>query len=81
MVSYYCCGSITERRRYQRQVQRLYLEDLRLLTELSPNLAMLRLLFLPEEEVGTAARSILDNPPTEEEFQRRLDLALSYTSE
>jgi predicted transposase YdaD len=56
------------------QVQRLYLEDLRLLTELSPNLAMLRLFFLPEEEVGSAARLILDNPPTEEEFRRRLDL-------
>jgi hypothetical protein len=40
-----------------RQVQRLYLEDLRLLTELSPNLAMLRLFFLPEEEVGVAARA------------------------
>jgi predicted transposase YdaD len=63
-----------------RQVQRLYLEDLRLLTELSPNLAMLRLFFLPDQEVSMAARSILDNPPTEEEFQRRLDLALSYTS-
>jgi predicted transposase YdaD len=57
-----------------RQVQRLYLEDLRLRTNLSPNLAMLRLFFLPEEEVGVAARSILDNPPTEAEFQRRLDL-------
>jgi predicted transposase YdaD len=39
-----------------RQVQRLYLEDLLPLTELSPNLAMLRLLFLPEEEVRMAAR-------------------------
>jgi predicted transposase YdaD len=57
-----------------RQVQRLYLEDLRLRTNLSPNLAMLRLFFLPEEEVSTAARSILNNPPTEEEFRRRLDL-------
>jgi predicted transposase YdaD len=57
-----------------RQVQRLYLEDLLPLTELSPNLAMLRLFFLPEEEVSTAARLILDNPPTEAEFQRRLDL-------
>jgi predicted transposase/invertase (TIGR01784 family) len=57
-----------------RQVQRLYLEDLRLLTELSPNLARLRLFFLPEEEVSMAARSILNNPPTQEEFQRRLDL-------
>jgi predicted transposase YdaD len=57
-----------------RQVQRLYLEDLLPLTELSPNLAMLRLFFLPEEEVSAAARLILDNPPTEAEFQRRLDL-------
>jgi predicted transposase YdaD len=57
-----------------RQVQRLYLDDLGLRTNLSPNLAMLRLFFLPEEEVSTAARSILDNPPTEAEFQRRLDL-------
>jgi predicted transposase YdaD len=57
-----------------RQVQRLYLEDLLPLTELSPNLAMLRLLFLPDQEVSMAARSILDNPPTEEEFRRRLDL-------
>jgi predicted transposase YdaD len=56
------------------QVQRLYLEDLLPLTELSPNLAMLRLLFLPDEEVRTAVRSILDNPPTDAEFQRRLDL-------
>jgi predicted transposase YdaD len=57
-----------------RQVQRLYLEDLLPLTELSPNLAILRLFFLPEEEVSAAARLILDNPPTEAEFQRRLDL-------
>ena len=57
-----------------RQVQRLYLEDLLPQTNLSPNLAMLRLLILPEEEVGVAARLILDNPPTAVEFQRRLDL-------
>jgi predicted transposase/invertase (TIGR01784 family) len=56
------------------QVQRLYLEDLLPLSNLSPNLAMLRLLILPEEEVGIAARSILENPPTEAEFRRRLDL-------
>jgi predicted transposase YdaD len=56
------------------QVQRLYLEDLLSLTELSPNLAMLRLLILPDLEVGTAARALLENPPTEAEFRRRLDL-------
>jgi predicted transposase YdaD len=52
------------------QVQRLYLEDLLPLTELSPNLAMLRLLFLPDEEVSIAAQAILNDPPTEAEFQR-----------
>jgi predicted transposase YdaD len=57
-----------------RQVQRLYLEDLLPLTELNPNLAMLRLFFLPDQEVSMAAQAILDNPPTQEEFQRRLDL-------
>jgi predicted transposase/invertase (TIGR01784 family) len=57
-----------------RQVQRLYLEDLLPLTELSPNLAMLRLFFLPAEEVEMAARAILDNPPSDAEFQRRLEL-------
>jgi predicted transposase YdaD len=57
------------------QVQRLYLEDLLPLSNLSPNQAMLRLLILPEEEVGIAARSILENPPTQAEFRRRLDLA------
>jgi predicted transposase/invertase (TIGR01784 family) len=56
------------------QVQRLYLEDLLPLSNLSPNLAMLRLLILPDLEVGTAARSILENPPTDAEFRRRLDL-------
>ena len=57
-----------------RQVQRLYLEDLLPLKELSPNLAMLRLLFLPDAEVSIAAQAILNDPPTEAEFRRRLDL-------
>jgi predicted transposase YdaD len=56
------------------QVQRLYLEDLLPLTELSPNLAILRLLILPDPEVRAAARAILQEPPTETEFRRRLDL-------
>jgi predicted transposase YdaD len=56
------------------QVQRLYLEDLLPLTELSTNLAILRLLVLPDLEVRAAARAILLEPPTEAEFQRRLDL-------
>lgn len=56
------------------QVQRLYLEDLPPLSDLSPNLAILRLLILPDREVGTAAQTILQNTPTEAEFRRRLDL-------
>jgi predicted transposase YdaD len=56
------------------QVQRLYLEDLLPLTEFSTNLAILRLLILPDLEVRAAARAILQEPPTEAEFQRRLDL-------
>jgi predicted transposase YdaD len=56
------------------QVQRLYLEDLLPLTNLSPNLAILRLLVLPDLDVSLAAQAILRDPPTEAEFQRRLDL-------
>jgi predicted transposase YdaD len=57
-----------------RQVQRLYLEDLLPRTNLSPNLAILRLLILPDLDVSLAAQAILRDPPTESEFQRRLDL-------
>jgi predicted transposase YdaD len=57
-----------------RQVQRLYLEDLLPQTNLSPNLAILRLLILPDLDISTAAQAILRDPPTEAEFQRRLDL-------
>jgi predicted transposase YdaD len=74
-------SEVPYRLQLDRQVQRLYLEDLLPLRELSPNLAMLRLLFLPDAEVSIAAQAILNNPPTEAEFQRRLDLVLSYTSE
>jgi predicted transposase/invertase (TIGR01784 family) len=56
------------------QVQRLYLEDLLPVVGLSPNLAILRLLILPDLEVSAAAQDILHNTPTEAEFQRRLDL-------
>jgi predicted transposase/invertase (TIGR01784 family) len=56
------------------QVQRLYLEDLLPLVNLSPNLAMLRLLILPDLEVAAAAQDILQGTPTAAEFQRRLDL-------
>jgi predicted transposase/invertase (TIGR01784 family) len=56
------------------QVQRLYLEDLLPLVNLSPNLAMLRLLVLPDLKVAAAAQDILQGTPTEAEFRRRLDL-------
>jgi predicted transposase YdaD len=56
------------------QVQQLYLEDLLPVANLSPNLAMLRLLILPDQEVAAAAQDILQRTPTEAEFRRRLDL-------
>jgi len=55
-------------------VQRVYLEDLLLLTDLSPNLALLRLLVVPEEQAGAEAQAILNRSETATEFQQRLDL-------
>ncbi len=56
------------------QVQQLYLEDLLPFADLSPNLAMLRLLILPDLEVAAAAQDILQGTLSEAEFRRRLDL-------
>jgi predicted transposase/invertase (TIGR01784 family) len=55
-------------------VQRLYLEDLIPLTDLSPNLALLRLLVIPDREASGAAQSILSSSETELEFRRLLEL-------
>jgi len=55
-------------------VQRLYLEDLIPLTDLSPNLSLLRLLVIPDREASGAAQSILSSSETELEFRRRLEL-------
>jgi predicted transposase/invertase (TIGR01784 family) len=55
-------------------VQRLYLEDLIPLTDLSPNLALLRLLVVPDQEASGVAQSILSSSETEIEFRRRLEL-------
>jgi predicted transposase YdaD len=55
-------------------VQRVYLEDLLLLTDLNPNLALLRLLVVPEEQAGAEAQAILSRSETAAEFQQRLDL-------
>ncbi len=56
------------------QVERFYLEDLIPLQELTPNLALLRLLVLSEEEAPENARRLLAQEATEQEFRRRLDL-------
>ncbi len=55
-------------------VQRLYLEDLLPLTNLSPNLALLKLLVIPDSDASTVARSILSSGRTPAEFKRLLDL-------
>jgi predicted transposase YdaD len=55
-------------------VHRLYLEDLLPLNNLGPNLAMLRLLVVPDRSAGDAAQSILADTETDVEFRRRLDL-------
>jgi predicted transposase YdaD len=55
-------------------VERLYLEDLLPLRNLTPNLAILRLLVIPDREAGSAAQSILADTDSETEFRRRLDL-------
>ncbi|BAI87895.1 DUF2887 domain-containing protein [Limnospira platensis] len=58
-------------------VERLYLEDLIGRSDLSPNLALLRLLVLPESETPQSARDLLNVEASEEVFQRRLDLVES----
>ncbi len=56
------------------QVERLYLEDLLYQDDLSPNLALLRLIVTPKDQAGLAARKILNSVSTEAEFQLKLDL-------
>ncbi len=58
-------------------VERLYLEDLISRSDLSPNLALLRLLVLPESETPQSARDLLNVEASEEVFRRRLDLVES----
>ena len=55
-------------------VHRLYLEDLISEVDLSPNLSLLRLLVIPEQEVSESAQAILRNSNTPTEFWMRLDL-------
>ena len=56
------------------QVQKLYLEDLLTQKNLSPNLAILKLVVTPEIEAISQAQSILGNAKTASEFRRNLDL-------
>jgi predicted transposase/invertase (TIGR01784 family) len=56
------------------QVKRLYLEDLLPLTDLSPNLSLLKLLVVNEQDTASLAQAILNSAETEEELRRRLDL-------
>ncbi|MDX1977633.1 MAG: Rpn family recombination-promoting nuclease/putative transposase [Pseudanabaenaceae cyanobacterium bins.68] len=56
------------------QVKQFYLEDLLELEDLSPNLALLKLITVPETDAVDLARSILKTADTEPEKRRRLDL-------
>ncbi|MFN6155274.1 MAG: DUF2887 domain-containing protein [Dolichospermum sp.] len=56
------------------QVKRLYLEDLLPLKDLSPNLALLKLLVVDEQDTATLAQTIINSAETEAEFRRLLDL-------
>ncbi|MBL1210555.1 DUF2887 domain-containing protein [Geminocystis sp. GBBB08] len=55
-------------------ITRLYLEDLLSLQDLSPNLALLKLIVVQESEAVNLAQSVLNSTSTEQEFQRRLNL-------
>ncbi|MBR8827033.1 MAG: DUF2887 domain-containing protein [Gomphosphaeria aponina SAG 52.96 = DSM 107014] len=56
------------------QVERFYLEDLLEQENLSPNLALLRLIVTPEAQAASEARQILNTAATETEFRLKLDL-------
>jgi predicted transposase/invertase (TIGR01784 family) len=56
------------------QVQRLYLDDLLTQENLSPNLAILKLIVTPENEVVSLAQRLLGGIETAEEFRQKLDL-------
>lgn len=56
------------------QVKQVYLEDLLELEDLSPNLAILKLLIVDDADALALAKSILKTANTEEENRRRLDL-------
>jgi len=56
------------------RVQRLYLEDLLIQENLSPNLALLKLIVIPESDALSQAQQILNSATTQAEFRLKLDL-------
>ena len=56
------------------QVKQLYLTDLLDLTDLSPNLMLLKLIVVDRSEAVVLAQSILETAASKEEFRQRLDL-------
>ena len=57
-----------------KRVQRLFLSDLLTEENLSPNLAILKLIVTPENEAVSDAQKILKSATNQEEFNLRLDL-------
>jgi predicted transposase YdaD len=55
-------------------VEKIYLEDLVPLRDLSPNLALLRLIAVPEEDVVVTGREILAEAEGKAYFRRQLDM-------
>jgi predicted transposase YdaD len=59
----------------ENQITVIYLEDLGELTDISPNLALLKLLVVKKKEEATKlAKAILETVETETEFQKQFDL-------
>jgi predicted transposase YdaD len=56
------------------RVQRLFLLDLLNQENLSPNLALLKLIITPENQAVSEAQKILESAESQEEFNLRLDL-------
>ncbi|WP_028088691.1 DUF4351 domain-containing protein, partial [Dolichospermum circinale] len=57
-----------------KQVQRLYLQDLLHQNPLSPNLALLQLIILPKTKTVQAAQNLLESSKGQAEFRQKLDL-------
>ncbi|MGI0480989.1 DUF2887 domain-containing protein [Geminocystis sp. CENA526] len=56
------------------QITRLYLEDLSEIKNLSPNLALLRLIVAQDSEITNLGKLVLNSAKTEEDFQKQFTL-------